>query len=97
MIPVKYTEEARDDLRSAYRDYQRKSAGLGERFFASVQKAVEFLQWSPLIFGEVDEGIRAAKIQGFPFIIYYRPESFQVTILAVRHGHDDPAIWQSRA
>jgi plasmid stabilization system protein ParE len=92
-----FLPEARDDLDTAYTDYQARAAGLGDRFLEAVQRTVGLIEGNPSLYGEVAPGIRAGMVRRFPFVIYYREETNQVVVIAVRHGRDDPGIWQGRA
>lgn len=97
MFPAGYLPEARDDLDAAYEYYESRSDGLGDRFLNSVRQAVGRIEINPALHGEVAEGIRACPTRRFPFVLYYRVEEVRVLVIAVRHGRDNPARWQSRA
>ena len=97
MPPVIYLSEAADDVAEARADYEAKSAGLGDRFLDAVHRAASVFESNPFLYGEVAAGIRACPTKRFPFVVYYRVEPQEVTVIAVRHGRDDPAIWQSRS
>jgi plasmid stabilization system protein ParE len=92
-----YTPEARDDIDQAYADYERHLIGLGDRFLRALADRIQVIEGSPALYGEVIPGIRAALLRRFPFVVYYRAEPTQVIVFAVRHGRDDPRIWQRRA
>ena len=97
MPPAIFLPEARDDIDTAYANYEARSVGLGDRFLEAVRRAVSLVEASPTLYGEVAPGIRACLTRRFPFVIYFREEPTQVVVIAVRHGRDDPAIWQGRA
>ena len=97
MPPAVYLPEAADDLTTAYTDYEARSAGLGDRFLEAVRRSVSLIEANPALYGEVAPGIRACLTRRFPFVIYFRPGPTEVVVIAVRHGRDDPAIWQGRA
>jgi plasmid stabilization system protein ParE len=92
-----YLPEAQDDIDTAYIDYQSRSAGLGDRFLEAVRRAISLIEGNPALYGEVAPGIRAGLVRRFPFVVYYRDEPTQLVVIAIRHGRDDPAIWQGRA
>ncbi len=96
MTPVIYLTEAQDDIDAAFTGYEARSAGLGGRFLDAVARTVGLVAGNSLLYGEVAPGIRAALTRRFPFVIYYRPDPTEVVVIAVRHGRDDPAIWQGR-
>lgn len=96
MTPSIYLPEARDDVDAAYAGYEARAAGLGDRFLEAVRQAVGRVEGNPAQYGEVAPGIRACPTRKFPFVVYYRADPSHVVVIAVRHGRDDPAIWQGR-
>ncbi|MBA4188224.1 MAG: hypothetical protein C0467_09440 [Planctomycetaceae bacterium] len=96
MPPAIYLPEAGDDIADARAGYEARATGLGDHFLEAVHRAVVRIEGNPLLYGEIAPGIRACLTRRFPFVVYYREEPNQVVVVAVRHGHDDPAIWQSR-
>ena len=96
MLPVIYLAEAADDIAAARTNYESRSGGLGNRFLDAVHRALVLIEGSPRLYGEVAPGIRAGPTKRFPFVIYYRIELQAVIVIAVRHGRDNPAIWQGR-
>ena len=92
-----YTRRTLGDLDDAFADYEAKATGLGDRFLKRFKKAMVLSETNPFLFGEVKTRIRAATVDRFPFVIYYRVESERVVVVAVRHGRDDPEIWKSRS
>ena len=97
MMPqVIYLAEAADDVAEARTTYESRSVGLGNRFLDAVHRVVAQIEWNPRLYGEVVAGIRACPTKRFPFVVYYRVEPQGLIIIAVRHGRDDPAIWQRR-
>ncbi|HEV3385272.1 MAG TPA: type II toxin-antitoxin system RelE/ParE family toxin [Gemmata sp.] len=91
-----YLPEARDDIDTAYSDYESHSTGLGDRFLEAVAKVVHLIETNPALYGEVAPDIRAAMTRRFPFVVYYREEPTQLVVIAVRHGRSNPSIWQER-
>jgi toxin ParE1/3/4 len=96
MPPAIYLPEARDDIDEAYASYELRQASLGDRFLGALADRIAVIEGNPKLYGEVLPGIRAALLRKFPYVVYYRDRPTQVIIIAVRHGRDDPAIWQSR-
>lgn len=91
-----YLPEALADIDGSYADYEARAAGLSERYLDALKRSVRLIEGNPWLYGEVAEGIRAGLLRHFPHVVYYRPEASRSVILAVRHGRDDPAIWQGR-
>ena len=91
-----YLPEARDDIDAVYAGYEAQVPGLGERFLAALARTVAAVEGNPYLYGEVAAGVRAGPLRRFPFVVYYKPLG-SVLVIAIRHGQDDPAVWQGRA
>ena len=96
MHTATYLPEARDDVDAAYVHYESRQTALGDRFLDELKRVVRLIEGNPLLYGEVFNGVRAAMLRRFPFVIYYQERSGQLLIIAARHGRDNPAIWQLR-
>lgn len=79
-----------------YRRYERRSAGLGQRFVDEVNRVLKLIQANPDRFGFADGDVREAPLCRFPFAIYYRVLPDRIRILAVYHTARDPSGWQTR-
>src|SRR5215211_3124709 len=97
MPTATYLPEARDDIDLAFVHYESCHAGLGARFVAELQRVVALIEALPLMYAEVMTGGRAATMRRFPYVVYYQVVAGNPLIIAVRHGHDNPAVWQARA
>lgn len=70
--------------------------GLGERFTAAVEEATARALAFPLSGSPSRSNTRKIIVKGFPFSIFYRPESDGIVIFAVAHHARRPFDWQSR-
>ena len=95
-LPVVYIHEARDDLNAVYADYEAKLAGLGDRFLAAVRDGISRFADAPMLYGVVDQDVRAAPLKRFPHIIFYRVETDRTLIVTVQDGRRSWASWQGR-
>jgi len=93
---VVFRPEAEDEVVDAWRWYESRSAGLGDRFANAVDGLVDRLAENPLAFMQVHGEIRRAVLTRFPYAIYFRIDAAQIVVLAV-HGRQDPARWQARS
>jgi toxin ParE1/3/4 len=48
-------------------------------------------------FGPVYGEVRRARVQVFPYLIYFRVDGRKVRVVSVFHTSRDPATWQNRA
>ena len=95
-LQIEYSLEVRDDIDSAYAWYEEQQAGLGERFMSAISDVVAQIQLRPNGFGRVRGDVRAGLARDFPYVVYFRPESTRIVIIAVLHGRRDPRVWIRR-
>ena len=96
-VPVKVTPLARQDVRFGEAYFESKRNGLGTEFVDEVLETLHRIGDLPLGFGEVGNGVRAAGLRRFGYIMYYRSDGTQAEVMAVLHGARNPGIWQSRS
>jgi toxin ParE1/3/4 len=90
------TIDAQADFNDGFDFYERKLPRLGDDFDLKVREAlsriVRFPKRGQKVFGEV----RAARVNRFPYVIYYIAEEDRIVVYAVFHAKRDPAVWQKR-
>lgn len=92
---VIFTQAARQEFLDAQDWYEKESLGLGRRFLAEVDSAVERLAANPLQFPIVHRNIRRALLRRFPYALMFVVESDgDVTVIACFHGSRNPMRWQ---
>jgi len=96
MIPIRFHPEADAEMMSAAKFYETQQKDLGKRFLASVQDALNRIQVNPLLYREIEDGVRRCLTMTFPFGIVFRIMSDQFVIIAVMHLHRDPEYWKKR-
>lgn len=94
--PVIYLPGAEDDIVVAHREYEGHQEGLGDRFTRAVRDQVERIARMPEMYGEVSDGVRAALLRHFPYVVYYRIDNNLVVILSVTHGRRAQKGWEDR-
>ena len=52
---------------------------------------------TPEIHAVVYRSLRLTLVKRFPYVVCYLFENETVYVVAVFHGHRDPAVWKSRA
>ena len=93
--PFRFSRAARDDLRHGVLWYEDAREGLGARFAADVQKAVDLILRAPARW-PARGGTQRYVLRRFPYTIAYRVIAEQVVILAVAHQRLDPGAWDGR-
>jgi len=96
-LPVVLRDEAQAEFDEAFDYYEAQQAGLGADFVARVQRVFDRIGANPLLHRVVLGDIRKAVVTRFRYVVFYRPHSDLVEVLAVFHTSRNPSIWQSRA
>jgi len=96
MISIPFHPEADAEMVSAAVFYEKQQKDLGKRFLASVQDAFNRIQVNPLLYHEIEDGVRRCLTMTFPFGVVFRIMPEQYVIIAVMHLHRDPVYWKKR-
>src|SRR5438309_1705819 len=96
-LPAVYLPEAEEDIASAHAWYEQQLAGLGDRFLSALLERIEQIQDNPQLYGVLRRDVRAAPVQRFPYVIYYRARAADVLVIAVQHGSRSARAWTNRA
>ena len=85
-------EEAHSDTLEAYRYYEEKSPGLGERFLQELIQRYSEITDHPEYYGFIDEQkiIRDVKLKHFPYLVVYEINSDKVIVYSVFNGYKNP-------
>ena len=95
-LPVILSVEARADFDTAIVWYEQQRVGLGVRFAAQVQDALDRISERPELYAPLAENVRRARVRTFPYLIYYRVEPERIAVLAIVHGSRDSSVWRER-
>ena len=96
-LPLIVNPEAETDLAEARAWYDGRQTGLGNEFLECVGDVFDRLRHSPNLFGKVFQELRLTRVRRFPYVVIYRIDEDQVTVVAVYHTRRDPRGWQGRA
>ncbi len=94
---LRFTPEAKRDLRDAFRWYQRQRRGLGLEFNAQVDVAVRSAAREPEAHLVVHADVRRALVHRFPYGIFFVADTEGIVVIAVMHHRRDPEVWRARA
>ena len=86
-----------DDIRAASNWYDEISGDLGSRFRRATDARFDAVELRPESFGRVQQEVRAARVEGFPYLIVFRHDGRVTEILGVFHTAADPEKWRGRA
>lgn len=96
MIRIRYSREAKADIRKEQAYYANIRQVLGDQFLTAVEQAVWSLAERPLGARIIQDHVRRWPVKGFPHGVLYRVDAEQAYILAVFHPRQHPAAWQKR-
>lgn len=83
----------KQDYHDAYRWYEDKQKGLGERFIQAVRGKIEEIAMQPEVYGSRDnKKFREAKVDIFPYLIVYKinKRKKEIYISSVHHIRKHP-------
>ncbi len=85
-----------DDLVEAINYYEQISPTLAGAFRANVNRRLDDIAETPELFPFDQLPVRFAKIERFPYLIFFTAKAGFIAILAIVHGASDPQKWRSR-
>ena len=88
--------EALYEFQKAAVYYETQQPGLGVRFIAAVQSAVDHIVASPESWRVMEEDVRRFLTKVFPYAVLYTVESEYILIVSVMHCHREPGYWHHR-
>ena len=59
------------DAEEAIVYYEKKSSGLGKRFYANLLVAIDDIQSNPFTFSYIKKPVKRHLVQKFPYKVYY--------------------------
>lgn len=85
-----------EDLVNALDYYDEISNALGNRFRDNVDRRLDDIATNPEMFPFDVPPVRFAKIDRFPYLIFFAVTTEVVRILAIVHGASNPEKWRTR-
>ena len=85
------------DALGAFRFYEDRREGLGERFRDHLDIALGRIQTSPELTPIIYRDLRRKLVERFPYAILYRVYPGLVYVIAIMHATQNPVIWKRRA
>lgn len=83
-------EEAAEEILSSFIWYEKRQAGLGEKFLAELDEIYSSILSHPLTFPLIHKDFRRALMSKFPFAIFFRIKEEWALIYSVFHTHRNP-------
>lgn len=93
--------DARLDAFDAADAYESKVPGLGRRFLAAVNDAVQKISFQPRGYSlaartPAGREVRFRKVNRFSYVIYYEVTAADVVVLAIVHARRHQRVWRRR-
>jgi plasmid stabilization system protein ParE len=95
-LPVIFTPAARAEATDAQDWYEAQAPGLGRRFRAELDAAVQRIVANPQQFPVVLQDARRARLHIFPYGLFFRVAPNAIEVIACFHASRDPQQWQRR-
>jgi plasmid stabilization system protein ParE len=95
---VIYDSEATFEFREAVVWYEGQAEGLGVRFTLEVDAVMATISSQPLRFSKAGRKGRRARVQGWPYSIFFlvNEAHAEIKVIAIWHGARNPAELQRR-
>ncbi len=97
MIRLVISAEAETDALTAFKFYEERREGLGERFRDHLGVALSRIQNNPEEAPVVYRSLRRKLVRRFPYMVLYRLFPGLLYVVAVMHTKQYEAIWKRRA
>ena len=88
--------EAVDDAAEAFRWYELRSPGLGERFLSQVDVCIDQIRRQPELFELAYKLYRRAIVRDFSYVIFYTSRDDAVIVASIFHSAQNPKKWRQR-
>ena len=93
---VRLHPEALAEFGEAVAFYEDRAPGLGQEFFAEVQRVLRAIGENPSMGSPLDPPFRCLLCRRFPFGVVYQEDDHVVRVQAVMHLRRKPAYWRDR-
>jgi len=91
---IELSVEAEADFDNSYEYYAEQSPNLADSFYLSINQGFQNITNTPEGFQKIFMDIRRYVVNKFPFVIYYRVQSFSIQVIAIFHTSQSPQIWK---
>jgi plasmid stabilization system protein ParE len=96
MRRLELRHEAESEVQAVALHYENERPGLGLRFESELSATFARMAEGPLLFAEIDPGVRRALLHIFPYGVFFTVEQELVLVIAVLHLHRHPSSWKGR-
>jgi|SRR5688500_9304643 plasmid stabilization system protein ParE len=94
--PIRYEQAAIAELEQAIDWYRDRNPRVAERFIQATRKQLAAIRQRPRSWAPDEDGIRAARVGGFPYVIVYWLHRRTVVFIAFVHTSRQSGSWRDR-
>jgi len=91
------TRDADADIGSAFAWYEPIDPNLAVRFVSEGRTTMDRIAQFPFRFPRINDTVRAALLNRFPYTLYYSVEYDEVFVIALLHQRRSDDIWRQRS
>lgn len=100
-MKLRFLSEAEADALEAARWYNSQRAGMGDKFLAAVDSALEAIEKDPFRFARIERPrnnreLRRCRLKRFPYSVIYERINTDFVVLAIAHAKRRPTYWIHR-
>jgi len=95
-MKIEFHPEAFQEYEATISFYEGRQAGLGTRFFATVDAALDSILESSDRWPFLEADVRRRLVRVFPYAVLYTVEPKAIVVVAIMHCHQAPGYWRSR-
>lgn len=95
-MTFRFHPQALQEFEQAVLYYEGRQTGLGDRFIASIESAIESVVAAPETWPILEAPVRRRLTRVFPYAVLYAELPEHVLIVAIMHCHREPGYWRAR-
>lgn len=95
-MKLRYLADARAEVREAMAYYRERSLVAARNLREGIADNQRLIREFPEAWHSLPEGVRAARIRGFPYSLVYCIRSDEIVIVAFAHHSRRPGYWKDR-
>jgi plasmid stabilization system protein ParE len=85
-----------EDVASAYRWYEKQSAGLGTELVRAIDASLAAISRNPGLYPVIYRNARRALLRRFPYALFFVAGAEKIDVVALSHNRRSPRLWRKR-
>lgn len=96
MLTIEFTRQARNEYIATGQWYEQQKAGLGGRFFDTIDEFIDRIAGDPTRYPVAVKNVHESIVGVFPYYVYYRVAADVAQIVGIIHASRDSDVILSR-